>query len=71
MTGWYYTTRQIAAGIGVSVETVVQWIRAGKVRATRVGAAGRWRVHESDLRAAIGLRLAGGTAPEPAGAAAE
>jgi excisionase family DNA binding protein len=44
-----YTVKETAARLKVSVRAVLDWIRAGKLRAAKVGKA--WRIKESDLEA--------------------
>lgn len=43
------TTSDIAAKIGVTRQTVFNWIKAGKLRALKIG--GTWRVWPEDLEA--------------------
>jgi excisionase family DNA binding protein len=44
-----YTVKETAARLKVSVRAVLDWIRASKLRAAKVGKA--WRIKESDLEA--------------------
>lgn len=43
----YLTTKEVARILGVHVRTVGNWIRAGKLRAIRIGKA--YRIAWSDL----------------------
>lgn len=44
-----YTVKEAAARLKVSPRAVLDWIRAGKLRAAKVGKA--WRLKESDIEA--------------------
>ncbi len=56
-----YGTEDIAQELGVSVLTVRAWIRAGRIRATKIGRG--WKVTEDALRAFIAGE---GPGPRPA-----
>jgi excisionase family DNA binding protein len=44
-----YTVKEAAAKLKVSDRSVLDWLRAGKLRGLRAGKA--WRIKESDLEA--------------------
>ena len=52
MSNQLLTTREDAVRLKVSRETVVAWIRRGRIRGGKFGKS--WRVLESDLQAFIG-----------------
>ena len=43
----YYTPEEIAANLKVSRKTIYNWIRAGRLKAVKIGHF--WRVSESEL----------------------
>lgn len=45
----YYTTQEVAEILKVNPRTVLRWISAGKLKATKLGNLG-WRVSESTLK---------------------
>ncbi len=45
----YLTTSDVAEMLQVTPETVWNWIRAGKLRAIKIGRG--WRITEEDLKA--------------------
>jgi excisionase family DNA binding protein len=62
------TVRDIAERFGVSVHTVLRWIRAGELMAVNVGRAPngrkpRWRIPPEALAAFEALRTPGAPAP--------
>ena len=57
MPGRLLTARQVADQLGLSTETVLAWVRAGKLPAFRLGRAIRFR--ETDLDAWLSSRAVG------------
>ena len=45
----YYGVREISQLLKVSEYTVAQWLRAGKIKGTKIGGK-FWRVRDDDLR---------------------
>lgn len=46
----FYSTPQVAKMFSVTVGTVRDWIREGKLEAVKPGGRGHWRVAEEELR---------------------
>ena len=46
-----YTQEEAAEALSVSVKTLGNWLRAGKIIGTKIGR--KWRITESDLQAFI------------------
>jgi excisionase family DNA binding protein len=49
----WFSSAEVAATVGVSVATVVQWARGGLIPAARVGPRGRWRFDMQAVRQTI------------------
>lgn len=47
-----YTAQEVADMTGVDINTVYRWIRAGKLKATKLG---QWKIYRADLEAALGV----------------
>jgi len=43
-TPTYSTPEQVAERFGVTVGTVYDWLKSGKLKGSRVGGRGRWRI---------------------------
>lgn len=67
MIGRLLTAREVAGLLGVSTETVLRWVRAGKLRAVKLP-SGQTRFREDELDAWIAERatLARGDVTHPA-----
>lgn len=52
--GKTYTVKQVAKALGFSTNTVYKYLEEGKIKATRLGKEGRFRISESEI-----LRLVG------------
>lgn len=52
-----YNLIQVADALGLKVRTVRQWVKDGKIKATKIPQSRRWIVKESEI-----LRLQGGDA---------
>lgn len=46
----YLTTKEVAKIFGVGFRSVQRWIREGKLKATRMGKRGYFRIKEEDLK---------------------
>jgi len=46
----FLTVKEICAILKVKRGTVIRWIRAGRLRAFKVGGGRLWRIRERDLR---------------------
>jgi excisionase family DNA binding protein len=44
-----FTAREVAERLGLSTWTVMEWLKAGRLKGVKIGKA--WRVKESDLEA--------------------
>jgi len=44
-----YTPGQVAETLGLSIRTVREWLRQGKLKGVKIGSRGDWRVPESEL----------------------
>jgi excisionase family DNA binding protein len=44
-----FTIPEFAARVGVQRETIYRWIRAGRVKAFKIGGAGHFRIPETEL----------------------
>lgn len=49
-----YNLVQVSKILGVQVRTVREWIRAGKLKATKYPTSNRWFVTESEIKRIIG-----------------
>lgn len=47
-----YTPQEVADMAGVTVLTVYRWIKAGKLKATKLG---QWKIAREDLYVAFGM----------------
>jgi DNA-binding transcriptional MerR regulator len=64
-----YDATIMAAAIGVSVDTLRAWTKAGLVPAYRAGSRGRFRYDPASVAQAIALKKAGGAAHAADGSA--
>jgi excisionase family DNA binding protein len=46
----YFTTQEISQALHVHRLTVVNWIRAGKLKAVKLAGLRFWRIRDKDLR---------------------
>lgn len=44
-----YSTKQISDMLGVTEQTVREWLKSGEMKGLKVGGRGQWRVSEDDL----------------------
>src|SRR3990172_1963838 len=59
-----YTVKQVAVALGFSTNTVYKYLDEGKIKATRLGSEGRFRIPESEVTRLLGERQAV-TPPSP------
>ena len=52
-----YTVKQVAVALGFSTNTVYKYLDEGKIKATRLGSEGRFRIPESEVTRLLGERL--------------
>ena len=45
-----YNLNEVAELLGLKVRTVRQWVKDGKVKATKIAGSRRWIVTESEIR---------------------
>lgn len=46
----YYSLRETAMMLGIKVRTAREWVRTGKLKATKYDCSNRWFVAESEIR---------------------
>ncbi len=60
-----YTVKQVAQALGFSTNTVYKYLDEGKIKATRLGTEGRFRVPEGELTRLLGEKQPSTISPEP------
>lgn len=51
-----YNLTAVAEMLGIKVRTVRQWIKDGKIRATKISGTNRWVVLESEVKRLQGVK---------------
>ena len=54
----YMTTREVADAVGVTIHTVRNWLKEGKIKGKKFG--GRWLVDVETLEEVLGKKILGG-----------
>ncbi len=60
-----YTVKQVARLLGFSTNTVYKYLDEGKIRATRLGSSGRFRIPEEEVERLVGEKEEGHPAASP------
>lgn len=50
-----YNLSEVAKLLGIKVRTVRQWVREGKIKATKITGTNRWVVMESEIKRLRGM----------------
>ena len=55
--GKFLTIKDVCAELKITRKTVIRWIKAGELKAFKLGSGGRlWRIRERDLQTFIRLQ---------------